>query len=339
MVNHRHTKPSSLSGTGRMVSALLALVLACSVVTAREAQQPRTIFGEVVNESGSPVPHLEVRLEGFGLSRRSETDLFGQFRFFNVGQDASRLVVEGVGFRTFRQHLSAVRFSGRTRIVISRYRRVSIIKPSSQVIDVHQLAENFPREAVKECEKGLRAREKGQTGRAIAHLEKAVHLAPDYCRARINLGALYHSLGRLDEAEEEYLHARRLSRNNPLPLINLGEIYLNKGQAELAIEVLREATSITPTPALAFYNLGIALFRADQLAEAEKSLLRANSLDPKLESVRLMLANIYLRTQDPARLLEQLEAYLDEYPDGKNHEKVEKMRSAILRVNGLQHRP
>ena len=126
MVNHRHTKPSSLSGTGRMVSALLALVLACSVVTAREAQQPRIIFGEVVNESGNPVPHLEVRLEGFGLSRRSETDLFGQFRFFNVGQDASRLVVEGVGFRTVRQHLSEVNqlaspaISGIARTMMSR---------------------------------------------------------------------------------------------------------------------------------------------------------------------------------------------------------------------------
>jgi Flp pilus assembly protein TadD len=187
---------------------------------------------------------------------------------------------------------------------------------------------------VKECEKGLKAREKGQTGRAVAHLEKAVRLAPDYCLAHIHLGVLYHSLGRLEEAEEAYLHARRLSRNNPLPLINLGEIYLKKGQTELAIEMLREATSITPTPALAFYSLGIALLRADELTEAEKALLRAKSLDPKLERVRLILANVYLRTQDPGRRLEQLEAYLDEYPEGTDREQGQTMRSAILGING-----
>ena len=158
-------------------------------------------------------------------------------------------------------------------------------------------------------------------------------LEPDFSDAHTKLGVLYQASDRLQEAEQEYLHARRLSQNHSQPLINLGAIYLKRGQNEAAIEVLREATSVTPPSALAFYNLGIALYRANEFAQAEESLLRARALNPKLMRVRLLLANIYLRTRDRDRLLEQLDAYLQENPEGRDRRKVEQMRSNLLGVH------
>ena len=148
--------------------------------------------------------------------------------------------------------------------------------------------------------------------------------------AHVNLGVLHQSSDRLDEAEHEYLLARYLSDHHPQPLVNLGSIYLERGRNREAIEVLLEATAMIPPPASAFFNLGIALYRSDRFAEAEQSLLRAHELDPEASSVRLMLANVYLRTRNEERLIEQLDAYLQENPDGRSRDAVERMRSEIL---------
>ena len=339
MLNHRYIRFPRFAGYGRMMSALLYLVLACTAASAEGGRQTRTLTGQVVDVSGDPVPHIEIRLEGFGSARKTETNIFGQFQFFDVTRQGSWLVIEAVGYQAVREPITTVGFSSPTQIVLprlwhaSRFNRSAAAHP---VIDVTQMLGNFPGEAVEEYEKGLRAKEKNKTDLAIAHLEKAVFLAPDFGDAHINLGVLYHGLDRLREAEQEYLHARHLTKNHAQPLINLGGIYLKEGKNEAAIQVLREAISITPPSALAFYNLGIALYRTNKLAEAEESLLRARALgalDPRLARVRLMLANIYLLRQDRDRLLEQLVAYLEENPEGQDRPKVLQMRSTILGIN------
>ena len=124
--------------------------------------------------------------------------------------------------------------------------------------------------------------------------------------------------------------ARYLNHHHAQPLINLGIIYIARADFDRAIDVLRDATVMIPPSPGAFLNLGIALYRTDRLVEAEESLLRAHELDAKTPETRLVLINVYLRSGNPERVLEQADAYLKENPEGENRVAVEAIRLQTL---------
>ena len=312
--------------------ALLTVVsIVCSYLLApvHILGQVDRLTGEVVDELDEPVPHIEVRLESVP-SRTTSTDAFGRFEFFGVGRGRHRIAVEATGY----QHATiATDTFTPTRIVLRSFRRSRPDPiPHSHVIDVSQFLENFPDQATTHYRKGVESSRQGRREEAIEHLKKAVLLAPRFFDAHVNLALLYHGNNWFEEAEEEYLVALSLSRGHPQPLINLGDLYLTQGRNREAIGILRDAIRITPPPLAAFKNLGIALFRTNQLEEAERMLLRARDLDPENSSTRLMLANVYLRMGEAERLLEQLDAYLQEHPDGDGREWAARLRAELLKT-------
>ena len=94
--------------------------------------------------------------------------------------------------------------------------------------------------------------------------------------------------------------------------------------------VLREAVRLEPRSPAARYYLGYALYKLAQLDEAENALIRALELD-QASATRLMLANVYRQQQKYDRALEQLDAYLEENPEGEEREAVGDLRSRLLK--------
>ncbi len=205
----------------------------------------------------------------------------------------------------------------------------TFVTANDPTIDVSQFRQNFPKEALESFDEGLRDKHRGRLDGAIEHLEEAVRLAPDYYDAQLDLGVLYQDEGRLDEAEQQYNTARSLSPNRALPLINLGTIYLIRDDNESAASILREASAMSPPPADAFINLGLAYHRLGRLDEAEVAVLRAQELSDS-GMIRLLLANIYLKRRQFGQVMEQLDAYLEENPEGDARTQVEKLRAKIL---------
>ena len=326
---HDHRKKRPLHPSLRLALLVIAPIV-CSYLLAPVSilGQADRLRGKVIDELGQPVAHIEVRFLGVP-PRTTFTDTFGRFEFFGVASGRHRIVVEATGYE--HETVVADGFAPTRIILRSLRRRRPERAPESHVIDVSQFLENFPDEATKHYRKGVESSRKGRREEAIEHLKKAVALAPRFLDAHVNLALLYHGNNWLEEAEQEYLVALSLSRQHPRPLINLGSLYLKQGRNRDAIGILREATRITPPPTAAFYNLGIALFRTNQLEEAERVLLRARDLDPELPSVRLMLANVYLRTGENERLLKQLDGYLREGPDGEGREWAARLRSELLK--------
>ncbi len=89
---------------------------------------------------------------------------------------------------------------------------------------------------------------------------------------------------------------------------------------------------MTPPPADAFINLGLAYHKMGRLDEAEAAVLRAKELSDS-GMIRLLLANIYLKRQRFDQVMEQLDAYLEENPEGEARTHVEKLRAQILGQN------
>jgi tetratricopeptide (TPR) repeat protein len=134
---------------------------------------------------------------------------------------------------------------------------------------------------------------------------------------------------RLDDAEREFLEARRLNNSSADPLIQLSGLYVDRNQPELAVKVGEEAVKKDSRSAAAFFNLGLAFYRLAQLDSAENVLKKALALAPSAGQIRVLLANVYLKRRDWTNLRAQLDSYLVENPNGSERAAVEKMREQL----------
>jgi tetratricopeptide (TPR) repeat protein len=99
---------------------------------------------------------------------------------------------------------------------------------------------------------------------AIELYRQALHLAPDWVEAHINLGVALYQMGQAEEAGAEFLSAVRLDPNSGISQYNLGCIYEEQGQIDLAIIHLRRAARVIPGHADVHFNLAIAYEKRNQ---------------------------------------------------------------------------
>jgi hypothetical protein len=105
---------------------------------------------------------------------------------------------------------------------------------------------------------GVMLCESGQIDAAIAHLEEAVRLKPDYAESRNDLGIAFYQAGRLAEAMLQYGEALRLRPDFYQARNNLGAALARAGKLSEAIEQFKEALRIEPGYREAQLNLARA---------------------------------------------------------------------------------
>lgn len=94
------------------------------------------------------------------------------------------------------------------------------------------------------------------------------------------LGTIYLIMGKnISDAEESFLTALKLDRNNAPSWYGLGQIYFSQGKYNKAIENLQKAVNIIRTDAGYQAALGKAYLEVRQYGKATKALKRAASLD------------------------------------------------------------
>lgn len=101
----------------------------------------------------------------------------------------------------------------------------------------------------------------GRLGRvpdAIAALEEAARINPDYTEAHYNLGIYLKQTGRLDEAMAHYREAVRVKPDYAEAWNNMGGILMQQGKIEEAVEHLSKALAIKPDHEKARQNLNRA---------------------------------------------------------------------------------
>jgi tetratricopeptide (TPR) repeat protein len=87
---------------------------------------------------------------------------------------------------------------------------------------------------------------------------KAVHAAPDWVEARINLGTSLYQLDRLEEAREQFAAAIAVEPQNGLAEFNLGCVLDQLGHADESIKHLLRSVELAPSLADAHLNLALA---------------------------------------------------------------------------------
>jgi tetratricopeptide (TPR) repeat protein len=162
---------------------------------------------------------------------------------------------------------------------------------------------------------------------AIAHLERALEIAPEFCAAWNNLGTIAYQTRRYAEAEVYFRRGLRADPSAFEPLVNLGGVLVTLGKLDEALKYNLYAVLSRPDDALANSQLGMSYLGARNLDLARKYLETAKRLDPShFSHPQLLLAEIHLRQNRKQEAAAELEDFLQRHPDSKD---AQKLRDAI----------
>lgn len=300
---------------------------------------PNIIRGKVTGPGGRPINEIEVRLQnqaGYVIDS-TYTESTGEFIFRGVRDGIYHVIV--VDDRYKRGEVSArvqqTVLSMDFVFISLEPRDESTSSPpayadGSHAVSVKELKAKFPKEAVKQYEKGNSRMQHGDLEGAIEHLEKAVALAPEMYPAMNNLGTAYLQARQMDKAKAVFEKALAANPNSADSYVNLGHLYFETHQYSQAEKSLLRGLERNPGAALAYFFLGLTYEHMGKLPEAEMNLRKAlDQNDPAVAMAHLVLANLFMRTDRQGKAREQLETFLRDRP---NDPQADHVRQILARL-------
>ena len=239
------------------------------------------------------------------------TDLDGRFEFRGVG--LNRYTV-----RARYEDLPEVEVAVDVVSGTARYKVPITIQPPK---DVDQLT--IPKSAKREYEAGLKDRKAGNCDKAMPHLQKAIALAPKYGEAHNELGICLLKQSKVSDAEAAFRKAMDLNATID-PSMNLADLYAKQKRFDEALQVLQKSMAANPTEGDLLFGVARIYFDQGDLRKAEFAGLEAHSRVHRTADVHLLLAKIYVTTNNYAALTTQLETYLIENPTGPVPDEIRK---------------
>jgi tetratricopeptide (TPR) repeat protein len=130
-------------------------------------------------------------------------------------------------------------------------------------------------------------------------------LDPRDVKAESNLGLIFESEAKPDEAIKAYREAITWQQANPhpneQPLVNLGSLLTQQGRIEEAIPYLEKAAALAQNSGFCHLKLGVAYLRARQLGRARRELEQATQLEPDNAAAHYQLGRLYQAIHVPER--------------------------------------
>lgn len=303
-----------------MHTALLLLLLA-DLFEIRGTLVPATQASVALHGSTTP----------FHASTLAGAD--GRFRFRNIQQGTYTLIIfvpgQGETRKTISVGPSTADRKGRIEIAV-RLEESRMTPDRSGVVSVRELA--IPEKARNEYRNASRRLQSRDVAGAIAHLERAVEIAPQFAAAWNFLGTIAYQTQRYADAEKYFLRALEADSSAYEPVVNLGGVYVTIGRFDEAWKYNLNAVLRRPNDALAQSQMGMTYFGLGRYDLAEKYLLEAIRLDPAhFSHPQLTLAEIYVRRGQEARAADVLEDFLRHHPDNPARDSI---RAVISKLRG-----
>jgi len=294
----------------------LVLLLALSPLLAGETKYE--LAGRIVPEGPAAVSLFGAVTP---FSAATLADARGRFRFRDLLAGAYTLSVflpsRGETRRTIEVGPSLADAKGRVAITleISPAQLEGEDSPRRRaVVSTRELS--IPDRARKEYNEAQRKLSRHDVTAAIAHLERAVEIAPQFSAAWNNLGTIAYQSRRYPDAEGYFRKSLEQDQSAFEPLVNLGGVLLTLSKLDEALQFNLYAVLTRPNDALANSQLGMTYFAVNNLDLAQKYLEIAQRLDPAhFSHPQMTLAEIHLRRNQPAQAADELEDFLRCHPD------------------------
>jgi tetratricopeptide (TPR) repeat protein len=140
----------------------------------------------------------------------------------------------------------------------------------------------------------------GEIDQALAQLQTAVSLDPKLADAHYNLGHALLAKGRLGEALDQFQIQVNLVPDDFKAEDNMGAVLLQNGLAEDSIPFLQKAVTLNSSNDAPHYLLGNAFYRTHRAADAIRQYEESIRLNPGQIQARNDLAWILACAPDPA---------------------------------------
>jgi tetratricopeptide (TPR) repeat protein len=144
-----------------------------------------------------------------------------------------------------------------------------------------------------------------ENDQAVATYQKALQLTPDDAALHNNLGSVYASMGKLQDAQTQFQKAAELDPTNAgRYYFNIGAIMYNSGKMDDALTAFNKVISLDPNNAQAYYLKGQALMgkatmtssgqvkAPDGTIEAFQEYLKLDPNGPNVPAAKAMIATL-----------------------------------------------
>ncbi len=156
----------------------------------------------------------------------------------------------------------------------------------------------------------------GRLDEATREIEKAIQLEPGNADAQYALGTVYEARTQLDLAEAAFQRAVALRRDR-LFYDTLGALYLRTGRLAPAIAAFQSSIRLAPDGSLGYSNLGVAYYRQGDLTQAAAQFQKSLEIQPQ-PALYSNLGNLYFAQGLYAQAAQAFEQAL-ELPGGANN--------------------
>ena len=146
--------------------------------------------------------------------------------------------------------------------------------------DLRWFIERHPNDPTGHFELGMAELDVDQQ-QAMAELNKAVELKPDFAEARSTRGSLYYKLGQPETALPDLEFAAAKLPDDYVTLDRLGWTYVSLDRADDAVKFLRKAVALDPNEPTVQLHFARALADAGQAAEAAVAMDRFRQMGPQ----------------------------------------------------------
>ena len=315
--------PSLLFRLSATLVAVLFLAVACSA----QQSQVGNVVGEIrIARQGLPPKQILVNLQSRGANINSAySDSQGHFGFYALPGGVYSINIQDDDYLSVTQDATLdLSIAAQVRVSITLDPRPAAQNKRSETrvagsnrneIDVNELSRQFPRKAVQEYEKGLKATGDGDVQGAARHFQKSLVLAPDFYPAHNELGRAYLAKSDFPAAQHEFEEAIRLNQSDAEAHLNLGNVFLLTNHFAEALVQVQEGLRREPESAVGRFVLGSVYQKMNKPAESERALREALRLDPKMKKVHLALVNLYLSQNKKPEAMNELKDFLKLAPD------------------------
>jgi len=309
------------------LSATQVAVLLLAVACCGQQSQVGNVVGEIrVARQGLPPKQILVNLQSRGANINSAyCDSQGHFGFYALPGGVYSVSIQDDDYLPVTQEATLdLSITTMVRVSITldprpaaenKRAETRVAGSNRNEIDVNELSRQFPRKAVQEYEKGLKATGDGDVQGAARHFEKSLALAPGFYPAHNELGRAYLAKSDFAAAQHEFEEVIRLNQSDAEAHLNLGNVFLLTNHFDEALVQVQEGLRRDPESAVGQFVLGSAYQKMHKTDESERALRAALRLDPKMNKVHLALVNLYLSQNRKPEAMNELKDFLKLAPD------------------------
>jgi tetratricopeptide (TPR) repeat protein len=206
-----------------------------------------------------------------------------------TSEEFQKKVIETVLGPKDPQARQAERLIGRCQEQMNKGQYEEALQTCNEILDIHDNAEVF-------YNLGYILSIRGKFEEALSYFKKATRINGHHAKAFKQMGLIYQTLGRVDEAQ------RCLER--------AADLHLTLREENEAEEILNTVLTLRPDTTNVYNSLGIIYRRQGRLDEAQLAYEKALKVHPEDENIYFNLSRVYLDKDEKARAQESLKKAL-----------------------------